>query len=178
MKRIWGFVSLLILSALIACPQSALGETPADKDDVQKLFATLHLREMMQNLMAVSMQQSKQMAHDALKKKQPNITDAELKRMDTVMDSFAKDMDFSGMLDDMVPVYQRHLTKEDVEAMLVFYESPTGQKLLREQPAMTAEGMQAMRPRMEKMMADVMEKAEKMAQEESSTPKPSEKTGN
>jgi len=45
------------------------------------------------------------------------------------------------MLDDMIPVYQRHLTKQDVDSMLAFYNTPTGQKLLREQPAMMAEGM-------------------------------------
>ena len=48
------------------------------------------------------------------------------------------------MLDDMIPVYQKHLTKSDVDEMIKFYSTPTGQKFLREMPAMTAEGMEAM----------------------------------
>ena len=40
---------------------------------------------------------------------------------------------------DMVPVYQKHLSKSDVEEMIKFYSTPTGQKILREMPAMTAE---------------------------------------
>jgi len=70
------------------------------------------------------------------------------------------------MLDDMIPVYQRHLSKQDVTAMLAFYNTPTGQKLLREQPAMMTEGMQAMQPRMQKMMSDLMDKVEQMVSEE------------
>ncbi len=74
------------------------------------------------------------------------------------------------MLDDMIPVYQRHLTKQDVDSMLAFYNTPTGQKLLREQPAMMAEGMQATQPRMQKMMSDLMDKVEQMVSEETKSP--------
>jgi hypothetical protein len=70
------------------------------------------------------------------------------------------------MLDDMIPVYQKHLTKGDVDAMGAFYSSPTGQKLLREMPAMTAESMQAAGPRIQAMMEKVMDRAEKMAEED------------
>ena len=87
--------------------------------------------------------------------------------MDSLIDDLSKSTDMNGMLDDMVPVYQRHLTKLDVQAMLDFYQTPTGQKLLRDQPAMMAESMQAMRPRMGKMMTDIMDKAEKTAKQES-----------
>jgi hypothetical protein len=86
--------------------------------------------------------------------------------MDSFMDEFTKTLDVSGMLGDFIPIYQRHLTRQDVQAMLAFYDSPTGQKILREQPAMMAEGMQAMQPRMRKMMEDIMDKAEKMARED------------
>ena len=120
---------------------------------------------MMQNLLTTSMQQSKQIARDTIKKKQPELTEEQLKRMDALMDNFVKTLDLSGILDDVIPVYQRHLTKQDVSAMLAFYDSPTGRKILREQPAMMAEAMQAMRPRMEKMISDMTDEAEKMAKE-------------
>ena len=65
----------------------------------------------------------------------------------------------------MVPVYQKHLNKSDVDAMSAFYSSPTGRKLLREMPAMTAESMQAASPRIQAMMDRVMERARAMANE-------------
>ena len=166
MERVWGSLSLVLFFVCFGWAQAAPADAPAGKEDIQKLFATLHLSEMMQNVMTASMQQQKQITHDALKKKMPSMTDDEFKRMDAFIDEFAKGIDLNGMLDDMIPVYQRHLTKQDVDSMLVFYNSPTGQKLLREQPAMMSEGMQAMQPRMQKMMSDLMDKVEQMVSEE------------
>jgi hypothetical protein len=167
MKRTLGIIFVVLMAACIGWTQQASFDgTPATREEIEKLFTTLHLREMMQNIMTTSMQQSRQLARDNIKKKDPQVTDDQLKRMDAFMDNFAKTLDLSGMLDDMVPVYQRHLTKQDVSAMLAFYNGPTGQKLLREQPAMMAEAMQAMRPRMEKMMSEITDQAEQMAKED------------
>ena len=47
------------------------------------------------------------------------------------------------MLAATIPVYQHHLTKSDLDAMMAFYSSPVGQKILREQPAMVQESMEA-----------------------------------
>jgi hypothetical protein len=170
MKRVWGSLSLVLLCVCFGWAKTPPADAPADRGDVQKLFATLHLSEMMQNVMTASMQQQKQITHDAMKKKMPSMTDDEFKRMDAFIDEFVKGIDLNGMLDDMIPVYQRHLTKQDVDSMLAFYETPTGQKLLREQPAMMAEGMQAMQPRMQKMMSDLMDKVEQMVSEETKSP--------
>ena len=54
------------------------------------------------------------------------------------------------MLDAFIPVYQKHLTKGDVDALVVFYGSPTGQKVLKEMPAMMGEGTLATMPMMRK----------------------------
>jgi hypothetical protein len=68
------------------------------------------------------------------------------KRMDDMLKSFPWDE----MLDAMVPVYQKHFTKGDVDALVAFYSGPTGQKLLNEMPAIMGEAMQAMMPLMQK----------------------------
>jgi len=56
------------------------------------------------------------------------------------------------MLDSMVPVYQKHFTKGDLQALTAFYSSPSGQKILREMPAITTEAMQNMMPIMREYM--------------------------
>ena len=167
MKRMWGCVFVVCVFAYFSWAQNLSGEVAADKEDVQKFFVTLHLREMMQNMMMTSMQQQTQLTRDTLKEKVPRITNEELNRIDAVVDDLVKTIDVNRILDDMIPVYQRHLSKQDVDAMLAFYNTPTGQKLLREQPAMMAEGMQAMQPRMKKMMSDVMDKVEQIARQQS-----------
>jgi hypothetical protein len=66
----------------------------------------------------------------------------------------------------MIPVYQKHLNKSDVNAMVGFYSTPTGQKILREMPAMTTEGMQAMQPHLRQMMDDVSSQIQKRVKEQ------------
>jgi hypothetical protein len=45
------------------------------------------------------------------------------------------------MIDDITLLYQEHLTREDVDAMIVFYSSPAGQHLLDAQPKIAQEYM-------------------------------------
>ena len=172
MKRLVELALLLLVALGPAWAQQAsTDDTPATKEDVQQLFTTMHIREQMRNIMDVMAKQSKQMAQDTLKKKVPDISQKELDRLDAMMGQTARGFDIDGMIDDMIPVYQHHLTKTDVAAMAGFYQSPTGQKLLREQPQITAEAMQAIQPRMEKMMAAAVDDAEKMAKEASADAK-------
>lgn len=55
----------------------------------------------------------------------------------------------------MIPAYQKHLTKGDGHALTAFYSAATGQKILKEMPALTAEAMQASSGIIQKMMAQV-----------------------
>jgi len=42
----------------------------------------------------------------------------------------------------VVPIYAKHLSHDDVRALLTFYESPIGKKMIAVQPAVMAESMQ------------------------------------
>ena len=70
------------------------------------------------------------------------------------------------MMNEMIPVYQRHFSKSDIDGLIAFYSSPTGQKFLREMPAVTAESMQAAYPRIQ----SAVDAALKRAQEKSDLP--------
>ncbi len=43
----------------------------------------------------------------------------------------------------VIPIYQKYLNEEDVQKINAFYETPTGQKLLKVQPKIARESMQA-----------------------------------
>jgi hypothetical protein len=45
------------------------------------------------------------------------------------------------MLDDMTAIYQRHINRTDVDALIAFYSSPAGQHLLDAQPVIMQEYM-------------------------------------
>lgn len=152
---------------LVACtPLPGQSDTPATREDILRLFDTMKIHEQMKLVMDTVAKQQRTMIRETVKKRAPQVTDEELARMDQSMTDMLKDMPVDGLLDDMIPVYQKHLAKSDVESMNAFYASPTGQKLLREMPAMTAESMQAAGPRMQAMMEKVMDRAEQMARDE------------
>ena len=109
----------------------------------------MHVREQVQPAMEFVARQQRAIIHDNLKRQTPRISPENLARLDQFTVDIMKDLPVDGMLEDMIPVYQKHLSKSDVEAISAFYSSPTGQKLLHEMPAMTAESMQAASPRIQ-----------------------------
>ena len=106
------------------------------------------------------------MNREQLKKRRPNISQEDLARMERQSADLLKNFPLDDMLNDMIPVYQRHFTKSDIDALITFYSSPPGQKFLHEMPAVTAETMQAVYPRIQ---AEV-DAALKRAEEKSDTP--------
>ena len=168
MKRILMLTVVFLMIALPALAQVAdsASAAPATRDDILKLFDTMHIRDQMRLVMDSVAKQQREMIREGLKKRAPQMTEQDLARLDQFTSDMLKDFPVDGMLDDMIPVYQKHLNKADVDAMNAFYQSPTGQKMLREMPAMTAESMQASSPRIQAMMDKVMERAEQLAREE------------
>jgi hypothetical protein len=60
---------------------------------------------------------------------------------DTFMEKVKNVFSIDEMLEDMTTIYQRHFTRNDVDALIAFYSSPAGQHLLNEQPAIMREYM-------------------------------------
>ena len=83
------------------------------------------------------------------------------------------------MISDMSGLYQRHLSRTDIDAFIAFYGSPAGQHLLDQQPAIMKEYMPMVMGRVqERTKALTDEMADDLAQlSKSMTPadKPAQK---
>jgi len=155
MKRFLLAALFCLAFTSMAIAQDTAASPPASKEDVERYLQTMHSHEMMQNMIASMTKPMHQMVHDRyLKDKDKLPPDFEV-RMDKLMDDMMKDMPFDEMTQAMVPTYQKHFTKADIDTLNAFYSSPTGQKVLRELPAVMGEAMQAMMPIMRQHM-DVM----------------------
>jgi hypothetical protein len=93
-----------------------------------------------------------------LKQQLPGATPEQLARIDAFTDAIFKDVPIDEMIDALIPIYQRHLTETDIDSVIVFYSSPAGQKLLKKQPAMMAEGMKAGQDIMLKKLPDLTQR--------------------
>jgi hypothetical protein len=45
-------------------------------------------------------------------------------------ESLIKKLDFDGFLQDLIPFYDRYFTHKEIKKLLIFYESPLGQKMV------------------------------------------------
>lgn len=62
---------------------------------------------------------------------------------DSFWQEFVAEIDEEELLARIVPIYDRHLSHEDVKALLAFYGSPTGNRLIQVTPLITSESMAA-----------------------------------
>jgi len=135
-------------------------DAPASKDDVERYFEVTHSRDMAQKMLEAMSKPMHQMAHEqCIKYKDKLPADCEA-RMTNRIDDMWKEMPFDEMLEAMVPAYEKHFTKGDMDALIAFYSAPTGQKVLQELPAVMADGMQSMMPIMRKSIDRMTERAQ------------------
>jgi hypothetical protein len=174
MKRHVGTLAVILLAATAAFAQQtapAPGDTPAAKEDIQKLFEIMQIHQQMRQVMDAMMKQQTAMIDETLKKRYPQTSAEKIARANRMIAETVKDMPMDAMLEDMIPIYQRHFSKTDIDAMSTFYASPTGQKMMREMPALTSESMQASYARMQKQMDAMTKQAEQIIKEDQENPK-------
>ncbi|MFN7138353.1 MAG: DUF2059 domain-containing protein [Limisphaerales bacterium] len=71
-----------------------------------------------------------------LKMQQPEVSE-------TFWEQFQKKMDARDLIEQIIPVYDKYYTIEDLKAVNAFYESPVGQKVLATLPQVMQESMLA-----------------------------------
>ena len=148
----------------VAFSWTGLAQTPADapatKEDVERYFDAIHSHDMMQKMveaMAKPMHQLAQEQCAKYKDKLPADCEAQLNKR---TDDMWKDMPFDEMMQAMVPAYQKHYSKGDIDALVAFYSTPTGQKVLETMPAVMAESMESMMPIMRKTIDKMTERTQ------------------
>lgn len=156
MKRFVLISALCLAFPLLGAAQQAAADAPASREDIERYFQVMHLQDTMKQMMDIMAKQTHQMVHAQIAKNAANLPPDFEARMNKMTDDELKNFPVAEMLQAMIPVYQKHWTKGDVDAMVAFYSTPTGQKVLRELPATMAEAMQAMQPIMQKQMNGMM----------------------
>ncbi len=175
MRSLLGVVFGMLLAVSAAWAQQVTSsDVPASKQDIERLFVALHVRERQQLILENSHKQAKTMFNEILQKELPEASKEERAQLqgmiDEMIDDIDKDYPMDAILQDMVPIYQRHLTKSDSDQLMAFYSSPVGQRMLRELPAITSEAMQVsssyLQPRMEAAISKLKAKVERMVEED------------
>ncbi len=121
-KRI-GIATLLTL--LLTGTGQALAVPPSVKQ-VRQLFEAMHMSQMFG-------QMNEQMA-GMMGKSVPCVPTS-------YWQGFIDASSTEQLMGQLVPIYQRHFTAQDVAGLLKFYKSPLGQKMITQMPVTMAEAM-------------------------------------
>src|SRR5881392_2702510 len=126
-------ICILVISLFVAPTlgqETASTETPT-KEQVQEFLNLMQMRQRMAQMMEGMKAAQKKGAEEGFKHSIPDTTPEQLAKVDALADQMFLDLPIEEMVHAIVPIYQRHLTKTDLEAVIAFYKSPVGQKLLK-----------------------------------------------
>src|SRR5215471_20075526 len=161
-------------AALARSSNQASADSPT-RDQVMTLLELLQVRKTMSVMLESMKKVMIDGAERGFREKVPNPTPKQLAALHGMFDDIVN-ASMDDMINALVPIYQRHLTKADLEELIRFYSSPVGQKLLREQPQMMQEGMQAgmqvQQKRMGEIRAKIDARIDKMMEEGSGKSSP------
>jgi hypothetical protein len=157
---------LLPVPGVIAQTLSTQSEVAPSREQVMKFLEVTRAKSRVEQVFAGMAKQARMGAELGFKQKVPE----QLARVDAISDSIFKEFSVDELIDAIVPIYQKHLSKSDLDGILAFYASPTGQKLLKEMPAILSESMEAGgeigRKKMESINRRVEEQLQQMIVEE------------
>lgn len=162
--------SILLFAFSTAFAQSGDSNAPATKEDIENYLNVMHAHEMMEQTAGSMSKPMHEMVHQQYMKDKDKLPADFEDRMNKIMDSMFKEMPWDQMLDAEVPIYQKHFTKGDVNALIAFYSSPTGQKMMRELPQIMGETMESIMPLIQKQMESIQGRLEQEFAQALNTP--------
>lgn len=166
-------MSLFLLALLLTLPvpaqqkpdakntgASKTAALPADtpsKEQLVRLFDVMELQKQMTSMMTAVSKNMETMLPSGLDhfsaKQKTDMAKLQSDLLTTMMSPEFVD----SYIGEMIPIYQRHFTKSEVDELISFYASAVGQKFLREQPVLTQESFAKVMPLMQKRIQGVMD---------------------
>jgi len=190
-------VLIVILSSFSAAQTARVSKTPANtqtqtkatkaadngnvasREQIMQLLDLLQVPDSLALTLDAMKEQMKIGALQAFREKVENPSPEQINSVNAIVDDEFKKIGMEDLIKDVVPIYQKHLSRSDVEAVIRFYSSPVGQKIRREQPAMARESLQAtaagQRGKMELLLAKLDLRIEQLIQNEQKKTAPEQK---
>ncbi|MDG4811415.1 DUF2059 domain-containing protein [Hydrogenovibrio sp. 3SP14C1] len=128
---------------------------PASKESIQTLMQTTGAENM-----------AKQMAVQIIPMLKKLVPEAP----DRFWEDFFKEINAEQINELIIPIYQKYLTEQDVQAINAFYQSPVGQKLIRVQPQISKESMVAGQLWGQQIAQKVIKKYQQQQKQQSTPP--------
>jgi len=127
---------------------------PAKEADIRSLLELVGAREMVQDSMTRAAEQYRERLLETVPDNEQGQT-----FVNTVITGYEKRFDVDAVAEQLVSVYDKHYTDEEIRGLLEFYGSPLGQKVAAESPKISRELQEAIRETSAKAAKEVLQEA-------------------
>lgn len=127
--------------------------------DLKKLFTLMNTDKMLDDMMNNMIPAMKQQAGAQI---QGADAKEKMEKYIEFLMTETKELSKKLINEEMVQIYDKHFTATEIKDLIVFYESPTGQKMLAKTPEITKDLMNAM---VTKYMPEYQERLRKKLEE-------------
>ena len=134
MKKVFLFSILTVVFTMSSVAQDKTS-------DLKKLFGLMKSEKMIEEMLNNMVPMLKQQANEAIKGS--NSQEKLDKYVDFIKEGL-KELTSELINKDMVNIYDKNFTHEDIQDLIKFYESPTGKKMIEKTPEITKEVMNLM----------------------------------
>ncbi len=175
MKRVFA----IVLAVLALTCATARADDASKRAKAEELFATLHMDQTMGQLMKIVMAQVQQSvnsvpgADQMTPDQKAQVADFQKRVLALVSDKLG----WKALEPDFIDLYATTYSEEELDAMLSFYKSAVGQKMLEKTPELMSKGMQIsqrrmaeLQPQLNQMLDDFMKEMAAGAGKPSSGP--------
>ncbi|MCM1129506.1 MAG: DUF2059 domain-containing protein [Alistipes senegalensis] len=159
MKRIACF----ILAMLASCAAFAQANQPASLASVEKLLDITHAGQThqatVQEMTQIIEQSTRQTLHRVPPAQQEKFRQT-MSRLDTIV---REEMNWEKIKPQYIRIYAETFTQKEVDDLMAFYQTPSGQSFIKKQPevtrktsALSQEKMEIMMKRLSQVMQEIM----------------------
>lgn len=156
------FLVVFTMACALAAPAIASAEPSAKALALtRRMVAAMHIEETMTPMMRAMMRQQM----DIMIAQQKGLTDQQKTILGSAigetMDEVLAGGFMSDLMERLVPAYAEVYSEDELEAVVQFYESPIGQRVLRKMPQLTPAAMKVMAEITPKLQAEMTAKLTK-----------------
>jgi uncharacterized protein len=127
---------------------------PAKDADIRALLELVGARDMVQDSVKLSAEQYREKLFPTL----PNSARGQA-FLEAVISGYEKKFDTEQVIEQLVVIYDKHYSEDEIKGMLQFYGTPLGQKVAAEMPKISREIQGATRAATWKAVKDALEQA-------------------
>ena len=134
--------------------QATTSIDPAKEADIRSLLELVGAREMVQDSMTRATEQYRERLLETVPDTQQGHA-----FVNTVVTGYEKRFDTDAVTEQLVSVYNKHYTDDEIRGLLQFYGSPLGQKVAAESPKISRELQEAIRQTSAKAAKEALQEA-------------------